>query len=96
MSSGEGSIDGVTSNIQKKEGSIQPRSNEDKGDISKRTINTSSHVQRIAVSTPALREKLITLRLFRTKVLQLLSWAMKCQTRKPYLRKISIIVSITS
>ena len=42
-------IDGVTSNIQKKEESIEPRSNKDKGDISKRTINTSSHVQRKTV-----------------------------------------------
>ena len=41
--------DGVVSNIQKKEESREPRSNGDKDDTSKRTINTSNHVQRTAV-----------------------------------------------
>ena len=41
--------DGVVSNIQKKEESSEPRTNRDKDDTSKRTINTSNHVQRTAV-----------------------------------------------
>ena len=40
---------GVVSNIQKKKESSEPRSNGDKDDTSKRTINTSNHVQRTAV-----------------------------------------------
>jgi len=40
---------GVVSNIQKKEESIKPRSNGDKNDTSKRTINTSNYAQRTAV-----------------------------------------------
>ena len=46
--------DGVVSNIQKKEESSEPRSNGDKGDTSKRTINTSNHVQRTAVFNSSL------------------------------------------